>query len=301
LAVKDWNHIHYALAVARAGTLSGAAGQLGVAHSTVLRRVDALEKSLNTRLFHRHARGYVPTEAGRMLMSAAENMRDQLDLLVGRVQGVDEALQGTLVITTVSNLAVKIMPVFKRFQQLYPEVRLELSAESRQLRLDRGEAHVGIRPGARPQEQDYVVQRGFRLSHSLYASPAYLREYGALQSLAQIAGHRFIASSGDTSFIPFMRWLNAHVPEEQIALRCNSFDHFYDAVRAGIGIAPLNSWNAQGDDQLRQLLPPPDDWATDVWLVTHRDMHRTRKVQAFLQLLKQELAQLGTDSGAQSQ
>lgn len=297
MQVKDWNHIHYALAVARAGTLSGAADQLGVSHSTVLRRVDALEKSLRTRLFHRHARGYVPTEAGRLLMSAAENMQDQLDLLVGRVQGVDEQLRGTLVVTTVSNLAPKIMPMLKQFQQQYPEVRLELVTGSRPLRLEHGEAHIGIRPGAKPTEPDYVVQRALRLRHSLYASSAYLREFGALHSLEQIEGHRFIASSRDTSFIPFMQWLNRCVPEEQIALRCNSFDHFYDAVRAGIGIAPLNSWNAQGDDRLRQLMPPPEDWSTDVWLITHRDIHRTRKVQAFLECFKEGMVQQGEEVG----
>lgn len=103
-SVKDWNNLHYALAVARAGTLSGAALELNVSHSTVLRRIDALEKALDTRLFIRHPRGYVPTEAGQMLMNAAENMQDQLDLMVGKMQGVDEALHGTLVITTVNTL-----------------------------------------------------------------------------------------------------------------------------------------------------------------------------------------------------
>ncbi|WP_160154209.1 LysR family transcriptional regulator [Microbulbifer sp. ALW1] len=292
MAVKDWNNLHYALAVARAGTLSGAALELEVSHTTVLRRIDALEKALKTRLFHRHARGYIPTEAGRMLMSAAENMQDQLDQLVGRVQGVDEELRGTLIVTTVNNLIPQLMPIVRGFQQRYPQVRLQIVADRRHLRLEHGEAHIGIRPGARPTAPDYVVQLGASLQHSLYGSKDYVRECGSLESLENIEGHRFVSAIEEMAFVPFIDWIARSVPDEQVVFRCNEFGPFEDAALQGVGLAPLHCWGAASNPGLRQMLRPPESWRIDLWLITHRDMHRTRKVQLFLQWIKQELSKL---------
>ena len=296
-SVKDWNNLHYALAVARAGTLSGAALELEVSHSTVLRRIDALEKALKTRLFIRHARGYVPTEAGQMLMSAAENMQDQLDLMVGKMQGVDEALHGTLVITTVNTLIPLLMPTAREFQKQNPQVRLQLVADRRHLRLEHGEAHIGIRPGAKPTEPDYVVQPGVALQSALYASPAYLDECGPFKGREYIAGHRFIAPTEAYEFIPSLDWIARQVPEEQIVFRCNEFTGFEDAARCGVGIAALHSWCAEARPGLQRLIDPPPEWRTNLWLVTHRDMHRTRKVQLFLKWLKQALVSLPPEIG----
>ena len=295
--VKDWNNLHYALAVARAGTLSGAALELEVSHSTVLRRIDALEKALKTRLFIRHPRGYVPTEAGQMLMSAAENMQDQLDLMVGKMQGVDEALHGNLIITTVNTLIPLLMPIIRDFQQQNPQVRLQLVADRRHLRLEHGEAHIGVRPGAKPTEPDYVAQPGVALQSALYASPAYLDECGPFEGRARIAGHRFIAPTEAYEFIPSLDWIARQVPEEQIVFRCNEFSGFEDAARCGVGIAALHSWCAESRPGLQRLIEPPPEWRTNLWLVTHRDMHRTRKVQLFLKWLKQALANLPPEIG----
>ena len=291
-SVKDWNNLHYALAVARAGTLSGAALELGVSHSTVLRRIDALEKTLETRLFIRHPRGYVATEAGQMLMNAAENMQDQLDLMVGRIQGVDEALQGTLIITTVNTLIPLLMPIFREFRSQNPQVRLQLVADRRHLRLEHGEAHIGIRPGAKPTEPDYVVQPGASLQSALYASASYLKECGPFKSRKNLQGHRFIAPIDAYDFIPSLDWIARQVPEEQVVFRCNEFSGFEDAARCGLGIAALHSWCAESRPGLQRLIDPPPEWRTNLWLVTHRDMHRTRKVQLFLDWLKQALARL---------
>lgn len=296
-SVKDWNNLHYALAVARAGTLSGAALELNVSHSTVLRRIDALEKALDTRLFIRHPRGYVPTEAGQMLMNAAENMQDQLDLMVGKMQGVDEALHGTLVITTVNTLIPLLMPIIRGFQAQNPQVRLQLVADRRHLRLEHGEAHIGIRPGARPTEPDYVVQPGASLQNTLYASQSYLDECGPFTGRDQLDGHRFIAPIEAYDFIPSLDWITREVPEEQIVFRCNEFSGFEDAARCGVGIAALQSWCAEVRPGLERLIDPPPEWQTKLWLVTHRDMHRTRKVQLFLEWVKEALAKLSPEIG----
>lgn len=289
MQVNDWNHVHYALAVARAGTLSGAAEQLGVSHSTVLRRVDTLEKSLRTRLFYRHARGYVPTEAGRKLMRAAESMQAQLNTLVGSVGGADEQLCGTLLVSVPAPLLARVAPLLRRFQRRHPGIALELDTDPGFPSPERGEAHIGIRIGAQPEAPDCVVQSVTPLRYSLFASPEYLREKGSFDSLERIGHHRFIGLSGDAEADPMAQWVDRWVPGRQITLRCSSADQFPDAVRAGFGIAPLSLWQASGDDSLCRLLLPPDDWTSELWLFTHRDMRDTRRVRALCSFIGERL------------
>ena len=256
---NDWNDIHVAYQVVLSGTLSAAAEALDVHHSTVLRRINALEKRLGARLFHRHARGYTPTEAGLMLKQVAENTQTNFDRLFGQLQGVDTQLKGTLVVTTVNAMAANITPILAEFQALYPEIKLEFAAESRIYKLEHGEAHVGIRPGAKPTDPDYVVQA---LAHSyttLYGSRDYVKRHGKMKTLEDIEGHRFVSTINPYRFIKFMEWMETNVPEEQIYFRSSDFMGFIPAIRAGFGIAPLSCWLANSEPELVPMLPPPPE------------------------------------------
>ena len=201
--------------------------------------------------------------------------------------------------TTANNLVPRLMPMMRSFQHRYPQVRLQVVADRRQLRLEHVEAHIGIRPGAKPTAPDYVVQAGITLQNTLYASKDYIRECGPLKGLDQLAGHRFIGTIEKMPFIPYIDWVARNVPDEQVVFRCNEFDPFEEAALRGVGIAPLPCWRGEANPGLQRLLPPPQAWQTDLWLVTHRDMHRTRKVQLFLEWLKRALAELPAEIGIQ--
>ena len=287
----DWNEIHVAYQVARHGTLTAAAEALGVHHSTVLRRVNALEEKLGTKLFHRHARGYVPTEAGVLLTQTAENTQSSFDRLLGRLQSADTQLSGTLVITSVNSMSPYLIPLFAEFHRLYPEVKLEYAAESRVLKLEHGEAHIGIRPGKKPTDPDYVVQPLARLAMTLYGSAEYVAKHGLMQSLEDVAAQQFIGTIRSFSMVAAMRWLKGTVPPQQLCIKVSDFTDLVAAVKQGIGIAPINCWSAAGDKALIPMLKPPKDWEYDLWLVTHGDMHRSSKVQVFTQFLKERFKQ----------
>ena len=287
----DWNDIHVAYTVAQKGTLSAAAEVLDVHHSTVLRRINALEKTLGTRLFHRHARGYTPTEAGSLLTQVAENTQNQFNRLLGQLQGTDTQPTGTLVITTVSNMASNMMPILAEFQQEYPEIKLEYAAESRILRLEHGEAHISIRPGSKPKDPDYVVQHLAKQDYTLFGSAGYIAKHGRMKNLEDSSGHRFISTIEPFTLTNFMHWMNEQVLPEQIYFRSNDFDGFVPAIKAGLGIAPLSCWQARLENSLHAMLPPPPQWRGDIWLATHGDMHRSSKVQVFTQFLKQRFVE----------
>ncbi|MCZ6832044.1 MAG: LysR family transcriptional regulator [Gammaproteobacteria bacterium] len=289
--IIDWNDIHVAYTVAQKGTLTAAAEALDVHHSTVLRRINALEKKLGTRLFHRHARGYTPTEAGSLLTQVAENTQNQFNRLLGQLQGTDTQPTGTLVVTTVSNMVSNMVPILAEFQREYPEIRLEYAAESRILRLEHGEAHISIRPGSKPTDPDYVVQHLAKQDHTLYGSTEYVATHGTMRDLDDTGQHRFISTIEPLTIVNFMRWMSEQVLAEQIYFRANDFTGFVPAVKAGLGIAPLSCWQAGLESSLQAMLPPPPQWQGDLWLATHRDMHRSSKVQVFTRFLKQRFAE----------
>ncbi len=283
---NNWQDIHIAFQVAKFGTLSAAAGHLNVHHSTVLRHVDALESRLKSKLFHRHARGYSLTEAGKLLLQEAQQTQDRFDRLLGKLAGQDNELSGTLVITTVSSFSPILMPVIAQFQKLHPNIQIELANDSRIFKLEFGEAHVSVRPGVQPKDPDYVVQLLQTNQSTLYASASYIKQYGKLKSLNHTQGHKFAAAIAPLNNIPMMRWLNDTVDKTQISFRGSDFSSIFDAAEQGIGITCAGCEFAAFRPGLIPLITPPKEWDTQLWLVTHRDIHHSPKVQAFTQLLK---------------
>ena len=284
---SHWSDIHFAYQVALLGTLSAAAEVLDVHHSTVLRRIDALEKRLNTRLFQRHARGYTPTEAGRLLLKVGEETQLSLDTLMGQLAGADEQLTGKIIVTTVESFSQELTAVLADFQARHVEIRIEYIVDARIYRPEYGEAHVCIRPGLPANHPDYIVQHLRCNSASLYASKKYLQKYGPLKSLSDLKGHRFISSLESLDRIPFMSWLETHVPSEQIYYRAADFSSMLEAGKAGIGIVPIISCCAKQHDTLIPVVASKSEWDTDLWLITHRDVHRSAKIQAFTRMIKE--------------
>lgn len=285
--MDNWDEIRTAFQVARLGTVSGAAEVLGVHHATVIRHIDALERRLGARLFQRHARGYTPTEAGRDLLAVAQTTEEQFAQLSSRIKGHGESVTGELVVTSIAGLSDLLVPVLARFQTDHPGVTVRFLTDMRVFRLDYGEAHVAIRAGTAPEEPDNVVQPLARMRSGLYAAPAYIARRGKPADEADLAGHDFIAADDGASRAPFYRWLRATVPADRMTFRATEPAALEAALRSGAGLGFLAAWRARLLPDLVEVLAPRPDWEAPLWLVTHVDLHRTRKVQAFLTALKE--------------
>ena len=155
-------------------------------------------------------------------------------------------------------------------------------------RLEYGEAHVAIRAGTAPDQPDNVVQPFGRLRIGLYASEDYVRRRGRPGGEADFADHEFIGGDNENSRAPYNRWMRANVPAKQIVFRSADNLQFRDAVLAGAGIGFMSEWDAERCPSVVEIIPPRDEWSATLWLVTHVDLHRTTKVQAFLRVLKDE-------------
>ncbi len=286
--MDNWDEVRTAFQVARMGTVSGAAEVLGVHHATVIRHIDAIEARLKVKLFQRHARGYTPTEAGEDLLRVAQATEDQFNQLVGRLKGRGDDVSGELVVTSLASLAPLLVPTLTAFQQDHPDLIVRYLTGDRLFRLEYGEAHVAIRAGAAPDQPDNVVQPFMTQEVGLFASQDYVARRGLPAGVEDFANHAFVGVDDENSRAPFSRWLRANVPAEAITFRCSTNFTVAEAVLAGAGIGFMARWEAARHPQLQEVMEPLPEWAGNLWLVTHVDLHRTNKVQTFLKFLKEQ-------------
>lgn len=290
MAMDHWDEVRTAYQVARLGTVSGAAEVLGVHHATVIRHIDAIEERLGVKLFQRHARGYTPTEAGRDLLQVAAATDDQFTQLAGRIKGQGEGVKGDLVVTSIEAMSPMLTPVLTSFREAWPEIRIHYVTGDRLFRLEYGEAHVAIRAGKAPDQPDNVVQKFVTQSAHLVAAPCYVERHGLPKDEADFCNHQFIGPEDRASRAPFNQWLAQVVPDRCIGFRTSKNRLVLDAVRAGAGIGFVTRWDFENNPDLVEVIPSREDWGAPLWLVTHVDLHRTSKVQAFLTHLKEAAA-----------
>jgi DNA-binding transcriptional LysR family regulator len=257
-----------------------------VHHATVIRHIDALEGRLGVKLFQRHARGYTATEAGTDLLRVAQTTDDQFQQLEGRIKGRGSEVSGELVVTSLVSFAPLLVPALTSFRAAYPDVTVRLLTGERLFRLEYGEAHVALRAGRAPEEPDNVVQRFRAQQVGLYAASAYIARMGLAESEADLPAHEFVAHDNADSRAPFLRWLAEKVPRDRVVFRSSDPRVMDMAVLAGAGMGFMNMRDAAQYPDLQLVMGPNELWESNLWLVTHVDLHRTAKVQAFLRHLK---------------
>jgi len=283
--MEYWTELRTALMVARLGTVSSAAEALGVHRATVNRHVETLEGEFGAPLFQRHARGYTPTDAGRDMLEVAARADEMFADLAGRARGRAGQLSGSLIVTALAGVAPLVMPAIREFHIAHPQITLEFAAGAQLARLEHGEAHVAIRAGAKPEVPDYVVTLFRRLRFGLYASRGYVDRAGPPDP-DRLDVHRFVGNVGKPGPTPFTDWMNANVSSDALSLRTTDLPVLQSAVCAGLGLGFLAEHDAGVRSDLVEVIPPSDAWSTALWTVTHVDLHRTAKVQAFLARLK---------------
>jgi DNA-binding transcriptional LysR family regulator len=271
----DWDGLRYFLAVARAGTVSGAARELRVEHTTIARRVAAVEQELGTRLFLRNPRGYVPTSVGEALVEAAENINDEMGRVVRIARGQDVEMQGTVRIATADLLATHlIVPALPGLLRKHPGLRVEIVSDTRQHDLSRREADLALRLGG-SSDQRLIARKLGRLGFGLYAGRAKRRTFD-LQTATYVA---FDESIGH---LPHDDWLAEHAPKARVVVRANRQQTLIEAVRHGIGLGILPCLAADGDRSLLRLKGPDQVFSRDLSLLVHADVQRSRRVRAVM-------------------
>lgn len=284
--MEKWTEMRSAYMVAKLGTVSAAAQALGVHRATIMRQIDGLESELGINLFQRHAKGYTPTEAGMDLLRVAQSSDDQFSQWANRAKGRADHMSGELVITSLEPIAPSLMPTIAQFQLEHPAISVRYTASDRLFRLDYGEAHIAIRAGPKPQELDNVVSLFFKADIGLFAHKDYVARNGIPVSPDELEGHRYVVLDVQRGGAPFVRWLRDRVGTNDYVFSSTSPTIVNSAIHAGIGIGFVSTIEAQHTKDLVEVIAPKEGWEVPFWIVTHMDLHRTPKIQAFLQMLK---------------
>ncbi|MEL6424926.1 MAG: LysR family transcriptional regulator [Pseudomonadota bacterium] len=284
--MDTWTEIHTAYCVAKEGTVSKAAEVLGVHRATVNRHIETLEQQLGVRLFIRHRRGYQLTEAGEEFLNVAGRAHDILDDFAGRKRVQSSELSGEVIVTTLFPISNVLMPAFRAFRKDHPRTRISLLTDTALLKLEHAEAHIALRAGRAPENDDYVVQPFCKLRFALFAHPTYLESRGTPGGLDDLSDHDFVGNPRKRSSAPFEAWLADNVATERIVFRTGDALVLQDAITSGLGIGFLPVAQAASRSDLHQIGPSLDEWTVHVWLVTHVDLHRTEKVQSMTACLK---------------
>jgi DNA-binding transcriptional LysR family regulator len=283
--VFDWNDLRYFLELARRGKLSAAALRLGVDHTTVSRRITALEDKLGIPLFDRSNRTYSLSEHGRRLLSYAETMEANSFALLEEVTPASTGPTGTVRVATPEAFGSQFLaPHCMSFHSRHPGVLLELVAETRMLSLTKREADAAISL-AKPEHGRIVSQKIGDYRLRLYASPAYLQKHPPIVTTADLKHHAFIWYVDDLLPIPELRMLNKTLNDPRIIFRTTSVTGQANAAEAGLGIALLPCYLADRMKALTTVLPREISILRDLWLTTHEDLHPTPPLQAVWQFL----------------
>lgn len=227
----DWNDLRPFLALARAGSLAAAARALGTRHSTVSRRIDALEQALGTTLVRRTAAGALLTEAGQRLLPMAEAAERAMAEFTSTARGVARVWRLTLP----TGIAPLIAGDLAALQARWPDLAVEVRSSSQPADIAGGEADIALRVGP-VDRADLMVRKVGEAGWSLYASPGYLAEHSFEGGLS---GHQIIGFHADLAGSPPDRWLTEHAQGARLTLRLAPMADLVVTVRQGLGIGLL--------------------------------------------------------------
>lgn len=289
--MSDWDNIRFFLAVAREGTLSGAARRLNVNHSTVLRRLTALQRDMGVRLFSREGNDRTLNEAGTEMLVYAQQIEAAVAALEERVSGEDTRLAGAVRLTTTDSLAATVVSsLIAEFRVAYPQINIHLIVDNTILNLSR-DADISLRP-ARTIDEGLIGRRVCRLAAAVFTSQQYLQRRGVPTSAQDLWDRDWIVPDPKLERYPVAQWLRVRVPENRIAASSTSVLTMAASVRHGLGFAVLPCFLGDTQPELLRVSEPIEDVMSTLWLVTHTDLRKHARVRAFRDFAIKHLAPL---------
>jgi DNA-binding transcriptional LysR family regulator len=273
--MSDWDNYRYFLAVAREGTLSGAARALSVNHATVLRRLRALEGQLQTSLFERRSDGYSLTSAGEEMLDHVARMEEESLALELLLAGQDVRLAGEVRVTTVDSLAEAVLgPLLPAFAKEHPGITIELATDYQWANLSRREADIALRPSNSPGDA-MVGRRVGILRNAVYRSPV-LDGYEPCMDWREAP---VLTADGRIGETAAAQWFTKETQNSHTVLRGTSFLILRNACKAGMGVTCMPTYLGNG---LVRIDSAPENTFTDLWLLTHPELRKSARVRAVL-------------------
>ncbi len=287
----DWDKLRIFHAVADAGSLTHAGDTLHLSQSAVSRQIRALEESLNTTLFHRHARGLILTEQGELLFDATKSMNKRLEAASARIRDSEEEVFGELRVTTTTGFGTLwLAPRLPKLYELYPDLKIDLMLEERVLDLPMREADVAIRM-KEPSQADLIRKRLMSVRMRLYATQSYIEQHGAPQALEEIGKHRLICQSLNSIQVAAGGTLLQHLMTYDIpnTFTVNNYFGVLQGVLNNIGIGVLPDYVTEDFPDLVRVLPDLESGEVPVFLAYPEELRQSKRISAFRDFVQDEI------------
>jgi len=279
----DWNDLRYFLAVSRAGSLAGAARSLGVRHTTVGRRIEALEAALAASLFTRTPDGFALTEAGAGIVPLAEDAERAAEAVERRVAGGDERVEGVVRVTTSEAIAGFLVRRLSELQARYPELTVGVLSTNASLDLSRGEADIALRM-VPTDAAELISKRLCDAGWSLYAAESYVERMGVPGDPANLSGHSVVGFDETMAGTPGAVWLDAHGEGAHVVMRCNSLIAALNATIVGMGVSVVPCFLADAEPTLTRLTQAVLG-KREIWVVFHPDVAKIKRVRTVIDFI----------------
>lgn len=281
------------LAVARSGRYTSAATALGVNHTTVARRIAALEKALDGRVLARATGGWELTELGRRAARAAEGVEAAVGILDG--PDTNASLGGVVRISATDGFSAFVAaPAVAALQRAHPLLQVELVTVTRRALQQRSGLDIEVVVG-RPQvhRADAIHLAEYVLG--MYASRDYLDEHGTPSDLDELATHPLVYFIDSMLLVDDLDAPRRLVPTMRDSLTSTNVFVHVEATRAGAGIGLLPCFVADRHADLVRVLPETVAERLPYWMVLRPESLDRPAVAAVVQAISRHVAQMADE------
>ena len=284
----DWDLLRSFLAVARTGKLTAAARRLKVDHSTLSRRISALETSLNAKLFDRHVSGYSLTLQGERLLARAEEMESSAVGIQTDVAHKSSEISGTVRIGSPDGFGTAFLaPRIGELATKHPDLEIELVATPRSFSLSRREADIAIGL-SRPTHGRLHARKLTDYELGIYAARNDQGFRGRLKTVEDLAGQPFISYIDDLIFAPELDYVALISKAVTPRIRSSNLMAQMQATVAGAGICILPCFLADFEPRLVRLLPREVRLIRTFWMIVHSDMRDLARVSVTAEFIAEK-------------
>lgn len=276
------------LAVGRTGRFVSAADELGIDHTTVSRRIAALERALGGRVLARAGGGWELTDLGRGALAAAEAVEAAVRSLDG--EG-GRALEGVVRISATDGFSAYIAaPAAARVQRRHPRIAVELVTATRRASTQRSGLDLEVVVG-RPRVLRAQARRLGDYCLGLYGSRDYLAEHGIPDTVQELHRHPLVYFIEAMLQVDDLDLASSFAPAMRESVSSTNVFVHVEATRAAAGLGLLPCFMADRHADLVRVLPERVAVRLSYWLVARAETLRRPEVGAMVDALDEVFAE----------
>ncbi|MEP1449087.1 MAG: LysR family transcriptional regulator [Paraglaciecola sp.] len=290
----SWELIHVFTVVAKLGSLSKAAKALQTSQPTLSRQIALLEKKLQITLFERSTQGLKITELGAKLIESSDMMSQASEHFMRSASGATLSLAGNIRISANEVIGLYYLPhAIMLFNQLYPEIQVEVDISNQTTSLHRRDADIALRM-FRPTQPDLIAKRLPDIQFNLVANREYLLKHGCPKSLQEISQHKLIGFDRDPQFLKMIQQLGLPLTEKNFNFKTDFLPLQIELARKGAGITITHKHLVKQWCELQEIMVDISIPNLEFWLVCHADVQHNRRIRVLMDFLSTHMEELLT-------